>query len=115
MNEPLSFYHKDYQLIELHLRFDRNLRDTPMPLLPSTLTSLDLTGSFAWKDPIHQLSHLQHLQLGNIDSLTDVSMFDRIDTVELRFCQNIVDITSLQNNRVIKIRQCRGIMNYCNA
>lgn len=44
-----------------------------------------------------------------------MSCFDKIDTLTLYGCYNIVDITPFQNNRVIEIEQCFGIQSYCKA
>lgn len=95
-NEQLSFQEKDFQLKVLSVAIFADIAEIPLPLLPTSLSSLTLVGNFGGITNEVSLffSSLQTLSLANIDCLTDVSLFGKIDSLTLLHCHNITDITS---------------------
>eukprot|EP01040_Poterioochromonas_malhamensis_P014621 gene14621-16208_t len=88
-----------------------------LPPLPPAIHTLVLSGKFSNlnNETFQQFSNLQIVELGQIDGLVDVSMLGDVPSLRIVDCNNLINITPLQNNRKIIIEGCAGIKDYRNA
>lgn len=105
-----------YQLKVLNLFFPVS-PPIELPQLPPSLDRLLLSGMFSniTNETFQRFCNLQTLDLAKIDGLTDVSMLGNIPFLRIVNCKNLIDITPLQNNRTVVIKDCVSITNYRNV
>lgn len=105
-----------YQLKALNLFFPTSTA-FELPPLPPSVNHLLLRGMFSniTNETFQRFYNLQKLDLTKIDGLTDVSMLGNIPFLRIVNCNNLIDITPLQNNRTVVIKDCVSIKDYRNA